>query len=74
MSKNSKILLALLAGAAAGSALALLFAPETGEKTRQRIMDAAQDLSDKIMERAEEIVDNAQSVVEKGRSYIKQQL
>lgn len=71
MSNNSKILLSLLAGAAAGATLSLLFAPEKGKDTRKKISDAAQDLNDRIMKKAEELVSKADETLEKGRSYVK---
>lgn len=37
MAKSGKALIALLAGAAVGAAAALLYAPESGEKTRKKI-------------------------------------
>ncbi|TDQ11341.1 YtxH domain-containing protein [Pedobacter metabolipauper] len=38
--------IALLAGLAAGAALAILFAPDSGKNTRERISDKALDLAD----------------------------
>ncbi|MGM9743379.1 MAG: YtxH domain-containing protein [Candidatus Cryptobacteroides sp.] len=40
---KSESLFALIAGAAAGVAIGLLFAPEKGEETRKKIKEAAKD-------------------------------
>lgn len=56
MSNNNKLILGLLLGAVAGAGLALLLAPGKGDETRQKISDAAGDLTDKIMRKAEEMV------------------
>ena len=59
MNSNGKVLLALLAGAAAGAALGLLFAPDKGETTRQKIADGAAGLGKRVMNRGEEAADTA---------------
>ena len=41
------VLIAFLAGAAVGAAVALLYAPAAGEETRARVSDAARDVADK---------------------------
>ena len=46
MNKNGKIFVALLAGAAAGAAAGLLFAPEKGKDTRKKIADSAKKMGE----------------------------
>jgi len=46
MAKGSKVLLAGLAGIAAGVALGILFAPARGSKTRKRLKKGIQELSE----------------------------
>ena len=57
MGNNSKILLALLAGAAAGVAIGLLIAPEKGSESRKKITDTAKKLADTLLTKAEETLD-----------------
>jgi gas vesicle protein len=52
MNDNSKVLIGLLAGLAAGAALGLLFAPEAGTETRERLGQSIKDLGDTIKEKA----------------------
>lgn len=51
---RSDSLFAFIAGAAAGAALGILFAPEKGEVTRRKIKDAAREGYDTAREKAEE--------------------
>lgn len=46
--KNDKTILALLAGAAIGVGLGILFAPDKGEKTREKIKGNLDDLTDDL--------------------------
>lgn len=54
MNDNGKIVTALLAGLAAGAVLGLLFAPDKGSETRDKISDSLSDLGDELKERADE--------------------
>ncbi len=56
MSNNNSLLFAVIAGAVAGVAIGLLFAPEKGSDTQQKITDTAKNLADKIMQKAEELL------------------
>lgn len=49
--KNSESVLALLAGAAIGVGLGILFAPEKGSKTREKIKTGFDDLKDEAKEK-----------------------
>ena len=57
MKDSGKVITALLAGLAAGTVLGMLFAPEKGSETREKINDSLADLGDAIKERAEQQMD-----------------
>jgi gas vesicle protein len=49
---GTKVVLALIAGLAAGAALGVLFAPEKGTETRDKLSESLNSLSDSIKETA----------------------
>jgi gas vesicle protein len=64
MKEQSKIIVALLAGAAAGAMLGILLAPSTGKESREKlsglakdILDSAKDLADQISSTSKESPD-----------------
>jgi gas vesicle protein len=61
-SSSASVLVAFLVGAVAGAAIALLYAPATGEETRR-----------KLAEKAREGRDKAQQAVKEGREFVDRQ-
>jgi gas vesicle protein len=50
MSNNTgNVLIALLAGAAIGAGIGILFAPDKGSKTREKIKDGYDDVKDNVL-------------------------
>ncbi len=75
----SKILLSFIAGAAVGSALGILFAPDSGTETRRKIAEKSNDVADSLKNKFNDFVDGvkdkfgnakeeAEDVAEKGFS------
>lgn len=58
MKDNSKMVIALLAGLAAGAALGILFAPGKGDDTRDKLSESLKNLTDSIKETAAAEIDN----------------
>ncbi len=54
MKNSSKVLIALAAGTAIGGLLGMLFAPDKGSATREKIAGKAKDFSDSVKEHMEE--------------------
>ena len=65
-SENSSagtVLLALVGGAILGAGIALLYAPQSGRRTRQKLRDLGEDAE----EYAREVLEGAEEGVEKAR-------
>ncbi|MDX5405117.1 MAG: YtxH domain-containing protein [Bacteroidota bacterium] len=70
MKTTEKVIIGTLAGAAAGLLAGILFAPESGEKTRKKIKRKADDVKrdledwkDKTVEKLETMKNSAQDYV-----------
>jgi gas vesicle protein len=62
-----------MAGLGIGAALGILYAPKTGEETRQQILDAAGQSKDVVKERARQAREQAGTWADKGRDYLNSQ-
>jgi gas vesicle protein len=62
-----------IAGIGIGAAVALLFAPQSGERTRRQIADKAQDGRDYVAARGREIRRQAEDLVDQGKDLVNKQ-
>lgn len=74
MNDSGKILAALLAGLAAGAAIGILFAPEKGTDTRDKLSESLKDLGDAIKERSSEQVEQIKDLSDKISANLKAKL
>lgn len=67
--KNFSIFLAVLGGAAVGAAAGLLFAPDSGEKTREKIKNYLREkgLCPRSESKLDELVDEIATELQKGK-------
>ena len=79
MKNSSRILVALAAGAAIGGILGILFAPDKGSATREKIADKARDASDTVKDyvsagkdKLEEIKNNLEAKLGKVNQKLKE--
>ncbi len=69
-----KILLAVLAGLAAGALIGILFAPEKGIDTRKKITKKGDDYMDSIRDKFEEILSSIKDKYEKGKEEVNEMI
>jgi len=62
-----------LAGLGLGAVIALLFAPRSGEETREYLRDRAGDLRDEAKRRTRELKERAGEYAEKGKEFVERQ-
>ncbi|MBL8179371.1 MAG: YtxH domain-containing protein [Bryobacterales bacterium] len=64
---NTSKLVWFFAGAAIGSAIALLYAPASGEVTRRKIGEAANRGRDRLNETGHDLVEKGKEIFDRGR-------
>lgn len=64
---NTSKLVWFLAGAAIGSAIALLYAPASGDETRRKIGEAAGRGRDRLNESGRDMVEKGKELFDRGR-------
>ena len=65
-----KVWAAFMVGVAAGAAVALLYAPQTGERTRRQLRRNIEDAGDYIKDAADNLGDHAGKYVKRGRDIV----
>ncbi len=64
---NTGKLIWFFAGASIGAAIALLYAPKSGEETRRMLRDKALEGKDALAENSRDILDKSRELYEKGK-------
>jgi gas vesicle protein len=65
MKDNTKVVVALLVGLAAGAALGILFAPDKGNETRDKLAESLKKLGESIKDTASKELDNLMAYKDK---------
>lgn len=65
-----KVWAAFMVGVAAGAAVALLYAPQTGEKTRRQLRRNLEDAGDYIKDATDTLGEHAEKYVKRGRGIV----
>ena len=65
---SGKVIGALLIGAAIGGVLGILFAPDKGSKTRRKIFNTGEDLTDSLKEKFNTLLEEAKKEFEAAKA------
>lgn len=65
-----KVWAAFTVGVVAGASVALLYAPQSGERTRRQIRRNVEDARDYLNDTVDDVQDRAQGYVKRGRDVV----
>jgi gas vesicle protein len=71
---SGKVVLGVLAGLAAGALLGVLFAPDKGSVTRQKISKKGEDYAEAVKEKFNEFVDNISEKFDKVKAEVEKEM
>ncbi len=69
---SGSIILAFFIGGLVGAGVALLFAPQPGKETRQKIKELADEAKEKAIKCADEVKGKVTSTMEKGKDLVEE--
>jgi gas vesicle protein len=67
-----KVWAAFTVGVAAGASIALLYAPQTGERTRRQLRRSIEDAGDYLRDTKDDVQDRAQDYVKRSRDVVEE--
>ncbi len=70
MNNALKVWAVFVVGVTAGAAVALLYAPQSGEKTRRQLRRNLEDAGDYVKDAADTIGDHAEKYVKRGKGIV----
>jgi gas vesicle protein len=68
--KKSNVVLGILAGAAVGALLGVLFAPDKGSKTRRKIYRKGEDIVEDLKDKAHDLTEKANELSRKAAKLV----
>jgi gas vesicle protein len=69
---SGAVITAFLVGAAFGSAVSLLLAPQSGERTRKLLRRKAEDSLDRLTDATEDLAERGRELYDRGKEYASQ--
>lgn len=66
------IILSFILGGIVGAGFALLFAPQAGRETRQKIKDLTEDVKGKARDYVEDVKEKISGTIEKGKDFFEE--